>query len=218
MPSQFDFGDDSLKVTARSPQEQRIKAPSDAARVRQTIPSTLASMVFTIWVYSLLWGWPIAIGSVLMIFVHECGHALAAKRFGLPYMGMKFIPGLGGVVFHQKGNTTVVQDGFIGIMGPVFGTLFGIGCLIGFWLTDPFLQPFWHFFWLGLARWTFIVNALNLLIPAPPLDGHWLAAIFARGARSSKNERIKYALAWAGLGLFLVLGIVYCKRQFDLFF
>lgn len=214
MPSQFDFGDESLKVTARSAKDMQlhvIKDSRDGERIRQTLPSTLASMAFTIWFYHLFLDWPIAIGSVLMIFVHECGHAIAARRFGLRYMGMKFIPGLGGVVYHQKGNTTVAEDGFIGIMGPVFGTLFGLGCLVGYFTTQT---PFWIVFWLGLARWTFIVNAMNLLIPAPPLDGHWIAAVFARGARSTKAERIKYALAWAGLGAFLIAGILFCNAQY----
>jgi len=29
-----------------------------------------------------MWGWWFALGFVLLIFVHECGHLLAAKRFG----------------------------------------------------------------------------------------------------------------------------------------
>lgn len=214
MPSKFDFGDDQLNLTARPAQEQRTKDPTEAQRIRQTIPSTLISMAVTIWIYSIiLKSWPVAIGSVLMIFVHELGHAIAARRFGLPYLGMRFIPLLGGVVFHQKGNTTVVQDAFVGIMGPVFGTLFGLGCVVGSLIVAPSYENSWHFFWLLLARWSFIVNLLNLMVPAPPLDGHWLAAVFTKTSRATSVERLKYAFAWAGLGGLLIGGILYCNAQ-----
>jgi len=214
MPSKFDFGDDQLNLTAKPVQAQRTKEPSEAQRIRQTIPSTLISMAITIWVYSLILGsWPVAIGSVLMIFVHEVGHAIAARRFGLPYLGMRFIPLIGGVVFHQKGNTTVVQDAFVGIMGPVFGTLFGLGCLVGYQLTGAVTDSMWPYFWIMLARWSFIVNLLNLMVPAPPLDGHWLAAVFSKTSRATTVERVKYAIAWAGLGALLIGSVLYCNAQ-----
>ena len=57
--TKFDFGDESLKVTARPAQELRIKTPKDpdhAARIRQSIPGTLGSMAVTIWFYSLFFG------------------------------------------------------------------------------------------------------------------------------------------------------------------
>lgn len=206
MPTKFDLGDESLQVTARPAQERRIKVapdPGDAARLRATLPGTLLSMGFTIWFYAqiLHWGWYVAAGLVFSIFIHECGHALAARRYGLPYMGMRFIPLVGGVVFHQKGNTTVTEDAFIGIMGPVFGTLVAIACTIAYRLTG---EPLWH----GIAHLNYLMNALNLLIPAPPLDGHWLAAVFAGRSRATKQEKLKWALAWAGLGAFLIAGIL----------
>jgi Zn-dependent protease len=201
MPTKFDLGDESLSVTAKSeasPQLMVIKDSRDAERIRQTIPSTLVSMGFTIWFYSNFYGWAVAAGLVLSIFIHECGHALAARRYGLPYMGMRFIPLVGGVVFHQRGNTSVTQDAFIGIMGPVFGTLTGIACAVVYFITKT---PFWG----SLAQLNFYMNAANLLIPAPPLDGHWLAAVFSKKSRATKPEKLKWALAWASLGIFLIV-------------
>jgi Zn-dependent protease len=200
MPTKFDLGDESLSVTAKSEASRQltvVKDSRDAERIRQTIPSTLVSMGFTIWFYSNFYGWAVAAGLVLSIFIHECGHALAARRYGLPYMGMRFIPLVGGVVFHQKGNTSVTEDAFIGIMGPVFGTLVGVTCATVYHFTHDF-------FWLRLAQINFGMNAANLLIPAPPLDGHWIAAVFSKKSRATKTQKIKWALAWAGLGLFLL--------------
>ena len=43
---------------------------------------TGGTMLLTIWVYAQTWGWWYALGFVLLIFVHECGHLLAARRIG----------------------------------------------------------------------------------------------------------------------------------------
>lgn len=208
MPTKFDLGDESLKVTARSTKERRIRtgpAPGDVARLKATLPTTLGSMVFTIWFYSNFYGWAIAIGLVLSIFIHECGHALAARHYGLPYMGMRFVPLVGGVVFHAPGNTTVTENAVIGILGPVFGTLVAVTSSVVFFFTkDPF--------WLSLAVINYGMNAANLLIPAPPLDGHWIAAVFAKRSRATKKEKLLWALLWAALGLFLLFGVFYLPK------
>src|ERR1039458_2564098 len=44
---------------------------------------TGGTMLFSIWAYALAWGWMFAVGFVLLIFVHECGHLLVARVFGL---------------------------------------------------------------------------------------------------------------------------------------
>src|SRR5580693_8399254 len=43
------------------------------------ILKTGGTMFLSCWVYAQMWGWPYALGFVLLIFVHECGHLLAAK-------------------------------------------------------------------------------------------------------------------------------------------
>src|SRR5262245_11370671 len=47
------------------------------------ILKTGGTMMLSIWAYSLTWGWKYAVGFVLLILIHECGHLLAAKRVGL---------------------------------------------------------------------------------------------------------------------------------------
>src|SRR5262249_27194980 len=39
---------------------------------------TGGTMILTIWVYAMMWGVWFAVGFVLLIFVHECGHLLVA--------------------------------------------------------------------------------------------------------------------------------------------
>src|SRR5919109_2519298 len=42
------------------------------------------TMLISIWAYAFLFGWQFALGFVLLMFVHECGHLIVAKKFGLP--------------------------------------------------------------------------------------------------------------------------------------
>src|SRR5207249_9519714 len=131
---------------------------------------TGGTMFISMFVWSFRFGWPLAIGIVLMIFIHECGHALAARKLGHPVGVMVFIPFCGAVVT-TRGARNVVEDAFIGIMGPIAGTLVGIVCCGLFLLTHDL-------FWLVLAMFCFWINLLNLT-PAPPLDGGWISPLFS---------------------------------------
>src|SRR5256886_15371918 len=42
------------------------------------------TMLLSIWAYAVFYGWPFAVGFVLLMLVHECGHLIVAKKFGLP--------------------------------------------------------------------------------------------------------------------------------------
>src|SRR5438093_9292618 len=41
------------------------------------------TMLLMIWVYTQLWGCQLALGCVLLLFVHHAGHLLVARQFGL---------------------------------------------------------------------------------------------------------------------------------------
>jgi Zn-dependent protease len=131
---------------------------------------TGGSMLASMWLEAMVFGWPLAVGIVLLIFIHECGHALAAKILGREVKGMIFIPFMGAAVA-TRGGRNVVENAFIGIMGPVFGTLGGLACMAIF-MVHPMR------FWLVLARWNFAINLFNLL-PTAPLDGGWITPIFS---------------------------------------
>src|SRR5258708_18010656 len=57
------------------------------------------SALFSVVVYSLIFGWPFAIGLVVLLFIHEMGHAIVMKLKGIPIGGMIFIPFLGAAGF-----------------------------------------------------------------------------------------------------------------------
>jgi Zn-dependent protease len=122
------------------------------------------------WVWSLQFGWLFAVGIVVLIFIHESGHAIAGKALGHKIGPMVFVPGMGAFVAIGRARN-IVEDAHIGIMGPVFGTLGGIVCLVIYQIVhDPF--------WLALAHFNFFINLFNLL-PMPPLDGSWITPLFS---------------------------------------
>src|SRR5205823_10797701 len=56
------------------------------------------TMLFSIWAYAVFFGWRFAVGFVLLMFVHECGHLIVAKKFGLPVSAPVFIPFMGAFI------------------------------------------------------------------------------------------------------------------------
>ena len=131
------------------------------------------SMLVSMWVWGLVYGWRFGVGIVLLIFIHECGHAFAAKLRGIPTGIMVFIPLMGAFVTTKRYGQNIVEDAFIGIMGPVFGTLAGLGCLLLYAIV-PGHSPIW----LVLAQFNFFMNLFNLA-PTPPLDGGWITPLFS---------------------------------------
>ena len=62
------------------------------------ILKTGGSMLLTVGVYAMTWGVWFAVGFVLLILIHECGHLLAAKRIGLKVGVPVFIPFMGAFI------------------------------------------------------------------------------------------------------------------------
>ena len=48
-----------------------------------------------LWFYALFWGWQIAAYVIVLLLVHELGHAIAYKAFGLGVARIGFVPFLG---------------------------------------------------------------------------------------------------------------------------
>ncbi|MBX5448772.1 site-2 protease family protein [Thermogemmatispora sp.] len=121
--------------------------------------SALISLAF----YAMLFGWAFGLGIVVLLFVHELGHALVIKAKGIPLGGMIFIPLLGAAVLMKRHPQNARDDAEIGIAGPLAGALGSASCLLVAWF-----QPLGV--WAPLAYFGFFINLVNL-IPAPMLDG-----------------------------------------------
>jgi Zn-dependent protease len=127
---------------------------------------TGGTMLASVWFYSLAFGWKFAAGFVLCILVHEMGHVFMAWRMGIPVSAPIFIPGMGALILQKRFGGSAWRNAIVGIGGPLFGALAGVGCYAIYLATDNRL-------FLGLALTGFLINLFNM-IPMFPLDGGWI--------------------------------------------
>src|SRR3954468_11225607 len=125
--------------------------------------ATFGSAFVSIAAYALLWGWPFAVGFVVLLFLHEIGHVIQLRREGIEASAPMFIPFLGAVVTAKSMGDDAAAEARVGLAGPVLGTLATLVPL-GIWLATG------DEFWQALAYIGFLINLFNLL-PVLPLDG-----------------------------------------------
>ncbi len=124
---------------------------------------TAGSALVSVAAYSLLWGWRFAVGFVVLLFIHEMGHAIQLRREGIPASAPTFIPFLGAVIASRSLGDDAYAEAKVGLAGPVLGTLGAAACLaIG--------EASGSGLFMALAYIGFLVNLFNL-IPVVPLDG-----------------------------------------------
>jgi Zn-dependent protease len=133
------------------------------AAVKLKFVTTALTMVISVGAYTLLWGWPFAALFVLLLFVHELGHALWMRKEGIPASAPVFIPFLGAVIGMKGRPRDAYVEAKIGLAGPVLGTL-GAAVVLGLgeYANSDLLRAAGH---TG-----FLLNLFNLL-PIVPLDG-----------------------------------------------
>lgn len=127
------------------------------------ILKTGGTMFLTIGVYAMMWGVWFAVGFVLLIFVHECGHLLAAKRLGLKVGAPVFIPFMGAFIALKEAPRNAWIEAQVGIGGPMLGTVGAGVCELVHVATGN--QMFG-----ALAYTGFFLNLFNLM-PVGFLDG-----------------------------------------------
>jgi Zn-dependent protease len=123
------------------------------------------SALLSIAIYSLIFGWQFAIGLVVLLFIHEMGHALVMKIKGIPVGGLIFIPMLGAAVFMRQMPKNAQDEAEVGIAGPVAGAIASGVCLA---LAE--MSPHTMTVWAPLAYFGFFINLFNL-VPVLPFDG-----------------------------------------------
>ncbi|MBI3875881.1 MAG: site-2 protease family protein [Verrucomicrobia bacterium] len=124
---------------------------------------TGGTMFLSVWVYAMTWGWWFALGFVLLLFVHECGHLIAARRVGLKVGAPVFIPFMGAFIALKEAPRNAWIEAQIGIGGPLLGTVGAAVCGALYLLIG---NPLFG----ALAYTGFFLNLFNLT-PVGFLDG-----------------------------------------------
>jgi Zn-dependent protease len=139
-----------------------------AAIFKFKIFTTSASMLVSLAAYAWIWGWKFAVGFIALLFVHELGHYLEARRQGLDVSAPMFIPFLGAAILLKENPLNAWREAQIAIAGPIVGSLGAAAVwIVGEQQNNELL--------LALGFTGFFLNLFNLL-PVVPLDGGRVAS------------------------------------------
>jgi Zn-dependent protease len=113
--------------------------------------------------YSLFWGWEFAAGFVVLLFVHEMGHAIQLRREGIKASAPMFVPFMGALITARSLGDNALAEARVGLAGPILGSLGAAAvAVLGVATHSQML--------IALAYVGFLINLFNLL-PIVPLDG-----------------------------------------------
>lgn len=161
--------------------------------------------------YTIMFSWQFALALVTIIVVHECGHLLAMKCFGMKTRGIYLIPFVGGAAVAESRFPNKRTAMIVALAGPAVGSMLIVPSIATFMLTHNVL-------WAAVADWTALINLFNL-IPVLPLDGG--KALEAIACSISKRSGLVPVITtillgaaltmWSGyifLGIIIIIGCI----------
>jgi Zn-dependent protease len=133
------------------------------------IAASGGTMLLSLVLYAMIWGWPYAAGVVVLLFIHEMGHFIAARQCGLDVGAPIFVPFIGAAVVLKDRPLDVRTQAYIAFAGPLVGTAAAVAFYLwSRWTGNNLL--------LAISYAGLFLNLFNLL-PVPLLDGGQITAI-----------------------------------------
>lgn len=172
-----------------------------------TKASTFLSMFAFFATYWAIHGWPLALGIVVTIYIHEMGHVSMLHQLGIRASAPLFIPGVGALVMLKQHVGDPLTDAKIGLAGPLWGCGAAIAAGIVYAVTGA---PIWR----AIAQLTAFLNLFNL-IPVWQLDGSRGLHVLARAERWLLVGVIIVVLAVTGQRVLFIVGAVAAWRAWE---
>ena len=150
-----------------------------------------------------------AIGLFLSIVLHEFGHSVVARAFGIQMRGITLFV-FGGVAEMGTEPPTPKSEFFMAIAGPITSVVLG-GMFYGLFLLGQATEwPVTVLGVLGYLAWINLVLAAFNLIPAFPLDGGRVlrSILWGLGRNFRRATRIASAIGTGFAFLLMFAGVV----------
>jgi len=158
------------------------------------------SMLISLVVYSFIFGWKYAAGFIVLLFVHEMGHFIAARQRGLDVGLPTFIPFVGAWVNLKDLPHDAETEAYVGLGGPLLGTVGAIA--VYFWARET--NTNWL---LAVAYSGFFLNLFNL-IPISPFDGGRITAVLSPRIWLLGVPMLVALFAWRPSPMLLVMALL----------
>lgn len=191
------------------------------ARIDIYLHWTFGLLIAGIFAYYLLHGMGVqaALAGVLLVLLvfgcvvlHELGHALMARRFGVSTRDITLYP-IGGVARLQRIPEEPIQEFWIAVAGPAVNLLIATGLALVLWGTggsfgpDALVQPRLH--WLASLMWINLLLVGFNMLPAFPMDGgRVLRALLALRINYVRATQIAASIGQGMAVLFGLLGLI----------
>ena len=168
---QIALGRGPATPTARDPRMIKLLLLLLSGAKLGKLLTTGGTMLVSLVVYAFVFGWKYAAGFIVLLFVHEMGHYIAARRRGLDVGLPTFIPFVGAWVQLKDLPHNAETEAYVGLGGPLLGT---VGTIVVYFLARESNTP-----WLlAVAYSGFFLNLFNL-IPISPFDGGRITAVLS---------------------------------------
>ena len=154
---------------------------------------------------------------VVVLFLHELGHAIGMRVFGYRNVRIFFVPLMGAVTSGSPKDPNSAHKAIVSLLGPLPGIILGVICWILFFAT--------HVKFYNRLGVTFLFLNLFNLLPLAPLDGEkfFEYLLFARNAKLELAFKIlttlllglvALALKSPLLGILALFGLLSLKREY----
>ena len=155
----------------------------------------------------------LAISIFLCILLHEYGHALTARKFGVTTKDIVLLP-IGGMARLNKMPEKPAHEFLVALAGPMVNILIAVFLFPFFWfITKPQLAAYPlsapenldddFFLFIPLIIFINVLLALFNLIPAFPMDGGRML----RALLSLKTSRLKATKVAVAIGIVIAIGL-----------
>lgn len=178
----------------------------------------IAWVAFTYWVQ--LHNWSAVLGGIAFILalfacvvLHEYGHALTARRYGIKTRDITLYP-IGGVARLERIPERPIEELWVALAGPAVNLVIAVVLFIFLALTEPNVR----FLNLNIASGNFLARLLTVnvllagfnLLPAFPMDGgRVLRAILAMNMDHVRATQVAAIVGQAMAFLFGLAGLMF---------